>query len=158
MIDEFTNSNSIDTISHLIQLAVAPVFLLAGVAGVLNVLVNRLSRIIDKSEKLTEKLEAHREDKLIDKKSKLIRVQRTYMSLRITNMNFAILSCTLTGLLIALVIMIIFLSAFFDFNGSNAISTLFIMAMGSFIIALSLFLKEIFMAYKYFKGRFNLPL
>lgn len=158
MIDTFSNTNSIDTISHLIQLAVAPVFLLAGVAGVLNVLVNRLSRIIDKSEKLTEKLEAQREDKLIDKKSTSIRVKQTYMALRITNMNFAILSCTMTGLLIALVIMIIFLSAFFSFNGSTTISTLFIMAMGSFIIALSLFLKEIFMAYKYFKGKFNFPL
>ena len=83
-----------------------------------------------------------------------IRKKRVYMGLRITNMNFAILSATMTGLLIALVIMIIFLSAFFSFNGSTAISTLFIMAMGSFIIALSLFLKEILMAYKYFKGKF----
>lgn len=156
MLDAFSNTNSIDTISHLIQLAVAPVFLLAGVAGVLNVLVNRLSRLIDKSEKLTEKLETHREDKLIDKKSTLIRLQKTYMGHRITNMNFAILFGTMTGLFIALVIMIIFLSAFFDFNGSNAISTLFITAMASFIISLSLFLKEIFMAYKYFKGKFNL--
>ena len=43
MVDVFADSESINIVSHLIQLAVAPVFLLAGVAGVLNVLVNRLS-------------------------------------------------------------------------------------------------------------------
>jgi len=154
MIDIFSDDSSINTVSHLIQLAVAPVFLLAGVAGVLNVLVNRLSRIIDKSEKLTEKLETNRDDKLIDKKSKFIKKQRSYLEIRVSNMNFSILSCTMTGFLISLVIMIIFLSAFFAFNGSAAISTLFIMAMASFIIALSLFLKEIFMASRYFKGKF----
>ncbi|MDA3907787.1 MAG: DUF2721 domain-containing protein [Sulfurimonas sp.] len=154
MIDVLSNSSdSINTVSHLIQLAVAPVFLLAGVAGVLNVLVNRLSRIIDKSEKLTDKLDSY-EDKPIDKKSKYIRKQRTYLGLRISNMNFAILSCTMTGFLVSIVIMTIFLSAFYDFNGASYISGLFITAMASFIIALSLFLKEIFMAYMYFKGKF----
>ncbi|PHQ65956.1 MAG: hypothetical protein COB99_00960 [Sulfurimonas sp.] len=154
MVDVLSDSDSINTVSHLIQLAVAPVFLLAGVAGVLNVLVNRLSRIIDKSEKLTDKLEAHREDKLIDKKSNYIRKQRAYLGLRISNMNFAILSCTMTGFLVSMVIMTMFLSAFYAFDGASYISALFIMSMASFILALSLFLKEIFMAYMYFKGKF----
>lgn len=154
MIDVFADDSSINTVSHLIQLAVAPVFLLAGVAGVLNVLVNRLSRIIDKSEKLTEKLEANREDKPVDKKANFIKKQRAYLGLRVSNMNFAILSCTMTGFLVSLVIMIMFLSAFFAFGGASYISILFIMAMASFIIALALFLKEIFMASRYFKGKF----
>ena len=41
------DTNSINTVSQLIQLSVAPVFLLAGVAGLLNVFTGRLSRIID---------------------------------------------------------------------------------------------------------------
>jgi len=154
MIDVFSDNDSINTVSHLIQLAVAPVFLLAGVAGVLNVLVNRLSRIIDKSEKLTEKLEAHMENKPVDEKSNFIGKQKHYLGVRITNMNFAILSCTLTGFLVSMVIMIMFLSAFFAFDGAYYIATLFITAMASFIIALSLFLKEIFMASRYFRGKF----
>ncbi|WP_294964922.1 DUF2721 domain-containing protein [Sulfurimonas sp.] len=154
MLNTFSDSNSINTVSHLIQLAVAPVFLIAGMAGVLNVLVSRLSRIIDKSEKLTEKLESHKKDKLFDKKSCFIKKQKTYMARRIGNMNFAILFCAMTGLLICLVIMVMFMSAFFTFDGSTAISTLFIMAMASFSIALTLFLREIFMASMYFKGKF----
>jgi hypothetical protein len=151
MFQLFSDANSINTVSHLIQLAVAPVFLLAGVGAVLNVFVGRLSRIIDKAEILTEKLQIDREHKHIDKNSTVIRKKRSYLELRIRNMNFAILACATTGLLISMVIMIMFLSAFFVFNGSIAIGILFIMAMSSFIIALSLFLKEIFMAAHYFK-------
>jgi uncharacterized membrane protein len=69
-------------------------------------------------------------------------------------MNLAILSCTMTGTLVALVIMIMFLSAFFAFNGAFTIGILFIMAMAAFVTALTLFLKEIFMASRYFKGNF----
>lgn len=151
MIQLFSDENSINTVSHLIQLAVAPVFLLAGVGAVLNVFVGRLSRIIDKAEILTEKLLHDREHKQIDKNSTALRKKRGYLELRIRNMNFAILACTMTGLLISMVIMTMFLSAFFVFNGSIAIGVLFIMAMSSFIVALSLFLKEIFMAAHYFK-------
>ena len=38
-----------DTISHGIQLAVAPVFLLTAVAGMIGVVANRLARIIDRA-------------------------------------------------------------------------------------------------------------
>jgi hypothetical protein len=39
----------ISDIGHMIQLAIAPVFLLTGVATKLTVLTNRLARIIDRS-------------------------------------------------------------------------------------------------------------
>ena len=39
---------SITSVSHVIQLAVAPVFLLSGVGAILAVLINRLGRIVDR--------------------------------------------------------------------------------------------------------------
>ena len=39
---------SITTVSHVIQLAVAPVFLLSGIGAILDVLINRLGRIVDR--------------------------------------------------------------------------------------------------------------
>lgn len=39
---------SITTVAHVIQLAVAPVFLLTGVGTILHVMTSRLSRIIDR--------------------------------------------------------------------------------------------------------------
>jgi hypothetical protein len=43
-------------IGHVIQLAIAPVFLLTGVATKLTVLMNRLARIIDRARVLKEEL------------------------------------------------------------------------------------------------------
>jgi len=40
-------------IGHAIQLALTPVFLLTGIAGILNVMAGRLSRIIDRGRQLT---------------------------------------------------------------------------------------------------------
>ena len=156
MIQSLADDNSINTVSHLIQLAVAPVFLLAGIAGVMNVLVGRLSRIIDKAEVLTEKIENTSEDNLLDKKYIILINKRTYLQKRVINMNYATLASTMTGFLVALVIMIMFMSAFFTFNGSFTIAILFIMAMTSFVTALSLFIKEIFMATIYFKRNIKL--
>ena len=42
-------SVAVTTIAHQIQLAVAPVFLLAGIGGFLNVLTHRLARVVDRS-------------------------------------------------------------------------------------------------------------
>ena len=46
-----------DEIGHIIQLAIAPVFLLTGVGTNMLVLTNRLARIIDRSRYLEERLE-----------------------------------------------------------------------------------------------------
>ncbi|MEP6793263.1 MAG: DUF2721 domain-containing protein, partial [Saprospiraceae bacterium] len=48
-------SETINDISGAIQLALGPVFLLTGIAGMLNVMSGRLSRIIDRGRTLMEK-------------------------------------------------------------------------------------------------------
>ncbi len=58
-------ASTVNSVSQLIQLSVAPVFLLAGVAGLLNVFTGRLSRIIDKVDKLDKYEDEHQ---LINKK------------------------------------------------------------------------------------------
>ena len=47
---------SIAAVAQVIQLAVAPVFLLAGIAGLLGVLTTRLGRAIDRSRVLESRL------------------------------------------------------------------------------------------------------
>ena len=49
---------SLGDVSHAIQLALAPVFLLTGIAGMLNVMAGRLARIIDRGRQLTERSSA----------------------------------------------------------------------------------------------------
>jgi hypothetical protein len=47
---------NISDLSEAIQLALAPVFLLTGIAGLLNVMTSRLARIIDRGRQLSSRL------------------------------------------------------------------------------------------------------
>lgn len=142
------NSTVISTISSLIQLSVAPVFLLAGVAGLLNVFIGRLTRIIDKLEKIDKILNVSEKKQ----KEKNIRERRAFLVMRMQNTNLAIFFCTATGLMVALVILTIFSSALLSFSGETFISILFILAMFSLIVALLLFLREIYFTTSYIKA------
>ena len=150
------DASTINSVSQLIQLSVAPVFLLAGVAGLLNVFTGRLSRIIDKVDRLdkyeNENIELLKNNEEIYSK---IEQRRKFLTMRMKNTNLAILFCTTTGLLIALVIVTMFLSAIFDFKDSLLIAILFILAMGSLIISLFLFLREIFYTTSYIKSKLS---
>ena len=148
-------ANSVNSVSQLIQLSVAPVFLLAGVAGLLNVFTGRLSRIIDKIDKLN-KYENENQKLLEDEKAlSKIALRRKFLTMRMKNTNLAILFCTFTGLLIAMVIVTMFLSAIFQFKDSLFVAILFIAAMICLIISLLLFLREIFYTTYFLKNGKN---
>ena len=146
-------ASSVNSVSQLIQLSVAPVFLLAGVAGLLNVFTGRLSRIIDKVDKL-DKYEDENQKFLTNEESRLkIKERRKFLTMRMKNTNLAILFCTSTGLLIAMVIVTMFLSAIFQFKDSLLIVILFITAMLCLITSLFLFLREIFYTTSFIKSK-----
>jgi uncharacterized protein YacL len=69
--------------------------------------------------------------------------RRAFLTMRLSNINLAILFVTFTGLMIALVIVSMFMSTLYQFSTAFIISILFIAAMVSLIIALIVFLKEI---------------
>ena len=148
MFNASVDANAVNAVSQLIQLSVAPVFLLAAVGGILNVFTGRLSRIIDKVEKLDAENRQHRDDLAERQKER-----RDSLAKRMRNMNLAILFCTITGLLVATVIVIMFSSALLEFDESILIATLFIIAMLSFILSLTLFLKEIFLTTAFVKSK-----
>ena len=146
-------ASSVNSVSQLIQLSVAPVFLLTGVAGLLNVFTGRLSRIIDKVDKL-DKYEDDNQKLLNNEESKLkVKERRKFLTMRMKNTNLAILFCTSTGLLIAMVIVTMFLSAIFQFKDSLLIVVLFIGAMLCLITSLFLFLREIFYTTSFIKSK-----
>lgn len=133
---QLIDPNIVHTVSELIKLSVAPVFLLAAVAGLLNVFIGRLTRIMDQVYKLeSQEQKGNITEKMISR--------RKFLTMRMSNINLAIFFCTSTGLLISLVILTMFLSTVFHFNTALVISVLFILAMLSLIISLFVFLKEI---------------
>ncbi|MCJ8326290.1 MAG: DUF2721 domain-containing protein [Campylobacterales bacterium] len=139
----------LNNIAELIKLSVAPVFLLAAVAGLLNVFTGRLTRIIDKVDKL--ELEEHSNESHIKRKKR-----HTFLTMRMKNINLAIFFCASTGLLVALVIVTMFLSSLFQFKSDIVISVLFILAMVCLISSLLVFLKEIHYTTYFIRSKKNL--
>ncbi len=147
-------SSDVTTISTLIQLSVAPVFLIAGVAGLLNVLTSRLTRTIDKLELMDSIINTHeKEDDACNEESKYLLKRRKFLIMRIQNINFAIFFATSTGFMISLVIISVFFSSLFSFDSEIFISVSFILAMVFLIISLSLFLSEIYFTNQFIKTK-----
>lgn len=139
------------TVSTIIQTAVTPVFLIAGVAGLLNVFAMRLARIIDRLENIDNYIDEQIKNNPNYKKTKALKTRRDTLLLRMQNINRAIAFGTITGLLVALVILSVFASSLFGIDSGVFISIVFIMAMVFLALALILFLREVLLSTSYIK-------
>jgi Protein of unknown function (DUF2721) len=128
-------------VAHAIQLAIAPVFLLTGIAAILSVMTNRLGRVIDRARVLEEKLEGASPESLATLRGDLVVLSR-----RAKLIGRAITLCTTTALLVCTVIAVLFLSAFLRFDAAIPVALLFIAAMLCFFLGLLCFLREIYLA------------
>jgi len=132
---------AITVVAHVIQLAVAPVFLLTSIGAVLSVLTSRLSRVVDRARNLEDNL-----NKAVSADDAKIHEELATLSRRARLVGRAITLCTVTALLICAVIAILFLGASLGFNTSKIVSVLFIMAMLTFVGGLLFFLREVLIA------------
>jgi hypothetical protein len=133
--------SQVSAIAHVIQLAVAPVFLLTGVGAVLGVMANRLARVIDRARALEERLPAgppDRGQRYLDELGLLARRGKL--------MHRAIGLCTTSALLVCAVIVTLFVGAFLETDVSGVIGALFVAAMLALFAGLVLFLAEIRLA------------
>jgi hypothetical protein len=131
----------ITAIAHVIQLAIAPVFLISGVATLLSVLTNRLGRIVDRARVVESKFDLTDETQKLEAAEELIRLAK-----RARLVNFAISFCTISALLICITIAALFTGTFLPVNLSKLITVLFIAAMLSLFLALIIFLQEVITA------------
>jgi Protein of unknown function (DUF2721) len=129
------------SVAHVIQLAVAPVFLLTAIGTLLSVMTNRLSRVIDRARLLENKLESAPAESVAGLHTHLATLSR-----RAKLINRAITLSTATALLVCTVIAILFLGDFLQFNITIPVAVLFITAMLLLVLALLSFLREIFLA------------
>lgn len=131
-------TSDITGIAHVIQMAVAPVFLLTGVAGLLSVLVNRLGRVVDRFRTLHGRLpELQGEARTSAEAEMAVLGRRTWLIHR------AIALCTGGALLVCMVIATLFVGSLIRLEVSMIIATLFILAMVSLVVGLLFFLREI---------------
>ena len=135
----------ITDIGHVIQLAIAPVFLLTGVCTMLMVLTNRLARIIDRTRALEDRLDADFHPAYMDELDILYR--RWHL------INFAITLSTACGLLICVVIAMLFLGDTTNLPLDRYIAGLFVVAMVCLIGSFMYLLREIFVASSTLRAR-----
>jgi hypothetical protein len=131
----------ITSLAQVIQLAVAPVFLLTGVAGILNVLASRIGRIIDRARLMEERLPSADPDTSRDLHARL-----KVLSRRAAFINRAIGLCVLSGLLVSIVVAALFVSSSLRLDLALPISILFVVALFSLAVSLVYFLREVFLA------------
>jgi hypothetical protein len=131
------NVLQIDDIGKIIQLSIAPVFLLTGVGTQLVVLTNRLARIIDRSRILEEKL-------AIDMLSHAFELDELYTRSHLINRAIAL--STFCALMVCLIIATLFLEGATNLTLSKIIAAMFVLGILSLTGSYLFFLREIFVA------------
>lgn len=132
-----TPDNLID-VTKAIQLALAPVFLLTGIAGILNVIATRLARIIDRGRALTEGtvvLPAH-----------VAALELHSLERRRHVASIAITTCTIAALLLCMVIVTLFVEVMLGVPLKWLIGFLFAASTLGLVAGLAFFLREVHLA------------
>ena len=132
---------NITDVARAIQLALGPVFLLTGIAGMLNVMTGRLSRIIDRGRTLTERrrgTDALGQDQIIRELQLLER--RRHLA------GVAITACTIAALLVCTVITALFFEVMLGAPLNWVIALLFTGATLALVVGLAFFLREVHLA------------
>ena len=128
-------------IAGVIQLAVAPVFLLTAIGTVIAALNIRLGRAVDRRRQLDAGLAAMAAGEVPSAREELEIIAR-----RIRFVYLAILFAVGSALFVCLLIVFAFLGAFVRADLSTTIGAMFVFAMLALIVCLLLFLREIFLA------------
>jgi thiosulfate reductase cytochrome b subunit len=146
--------NSIETVAEVIQLAVAPVFLLAGIAGLLGVLSTRLARIIDRARVIERRIPQAKNDE----QRTLLRRETQVLWRRIALINWAIRLCIAGALTVCLVIVALFVGEFVAVNIAAAVAVLFVLAMVLIVAGLVYLLSEVNMSTRHMREGMEIAL
>lgn len=128
--------NEVSTIAHIVQLAVAPVFLLTGLGALLSVLTTRMSRIVDRGHIISKYIEEGIKESVHTE-------EINSLNKRLGLVHKAILSCSCSALIVCLVVATIFIGSYMKFHTGGIVAILFTLAMVFLIIAILFFIIEV---------------
>jgi Protein of unknown function (DUF2721) len=131
----------VSDITHVIQLAVAPVFLLTAVGTIINALTSRLGRAVDRRRVLEDHLREFAADEADTARDEL-----SVLAKRINLIYYSIGLAVTCGLLVCLLIVVAFLGAFVALDLARVIGALFVFAMLALTGSLLMLLREVFLA------------
>jgi len=143
------NSGSFQLVGEIIELSVAPAFLLVAVGSFINVTTLRLGRVVDRARQL-EDLIKHEAD---GEEREAHMIELGSLSRRMTSSNIAIMLATFAALLVCLVVALLFVGTLTGYNAASLLAILFILTMVMLVSALLFFLNEIFIAIRSLRVR-----
>ncbi len=125
-----------ESVSHLIQVAIAPVFLLNGLGILLNVFTGRLARVVDRMRIAANHLRANTDA------ARIPHIQRelAYQRRRLTIVNVAIALVAFSAFLTCCAILALFIGGVARTGQSPLPLGLFASAVLAVIVALGLFI------------------
>ena len=129
---------ALDDIAHTIQLAMAPCFLLTAIGAILNMLTGRLGRVVDRSRWIEQNFTAKEDPRHFQQVRQL-----RWIDERMRWANIALVFCTISAVLICVVIAGLFVAALFQLALGQALAIVFIIAMLLLIGGLGFFLYEV---------------
>jgi len=139
-------------ITRVIQLSIAPVFMLTAIASLINALLGRLARAIDRRRYVADviprtegkaRVEHVVELELLARRNRLV----------LWSISFSVLS----ALLICVLIGTAFLGAYISFDLSQSVAALFIASVVALTASLLVFLREVFLAAVFLHEEFSRP-
>lgn len=134
-----------DEIGHIIQLAIAPVFLLTGVGTNMLVLTNRLARIIDRYRALEERFHGA-DGQPVKQANPGEQAELNMLFKRAQKINRAIFLSTTCALLICIVVATLFIADALNLRLGWMIASFFVLAMMALTASFIYLLREVFLA------------
>lgn len=125
-------------IAQIIQLSIAPVFLLVATGSLLNVMIGRLARIVDRVRDLELDVPVADEARKWEEIEEL-----AILSRRMTICQWAIAACTLSAILVCVTVIVLFLASIATMDFARPVAFLFIAVMAALTIGLTLFFVEV---------------
>ena len=129
---------AVSTIAQTIQLSMAPVFMLAGIATLLNVLAGRLARVIDRARVVAE---LHQQSSGPEHDRHVFELR--LLDLRMTIINAALFLAVTSAIMTCLVVALLFVASLVRLHMGTVVALTFILAMALLISALVAFMIEV---------------
>jgi hypothetical protein len=130
-----------DSLAHVIQLALAPVFLLTAVSALIGALTNRLARIIDRARKLEDALDAKQATL-----TPALREELVTLAQRAGIINRSMILLVTSAICIGITVVGLFVGNVSTLNASKVVPWFFIAGMTCFILSLVSLLREVLLA------------
>jgi hypothetical protein len=133
--------SSLDLVAHVIQVALTPIFLLSGIATLLNVFSTRLARVADRVDQITKAMEDADPDESVALARQLLHLRRRSIAL-----DAAVLLGAVAAAATCASVFTLFVGALRNATVASVLFTTFGLAIACTISAIGAFTAEMLMA------------